>query len=54
MYETESAKSFLAQACKLWNKISLEFRRTDSLPVFKKSLCNVIFKEQLSLNHFSI
>ena len=26
----------------------------NSLPVFKKSSFNVIFKEQLSLNHFSI
>ena len=35
-------------------ELSLELRRKDSLPVFKKSLFDVIFKEQRSLNHFSI
>ena len=54
IHETEGEKSFLVRACKLWNKFSLELRRKDSLPVFKKTLFNVIFKEQLSLNHFSI
>ena len=52
--ETEGGKSFLVRACKLLNNLSLELRRKDSLPEFKKSLFNVIFKEQLSLNHFSI
>ena len=52
--ETEGEKSFLVRACKLWNNLSLELRRMDSLPAFKKSLFNVVFKEQLSLNHFSI
>ena len=54
MRETEGGKSFLVRVCNLWNTLSLELRSKDSLPVFKKILFNVIFKEQLNLNQFSI
>ena len=47
------SRSYL-KSCKLWNNLPLEIRRKDSLPAFKKSLWNSIFKEQLSLNHFHI
>ena len=47
------SRSYL-RSCKLWNNLPLEIRRKDSLPAFKKSLWNSIFKEQLSLNHFHI
>lgn len=36
--ETKGGKSFVVRACRLWNKLSLELRRKDSLPAFKKSL----------------
>ena len=52
--KTEGGKSFLVRACKLWSALSLELRSKDSLSAFKKSLFNVTFDEQLSLNHFSI
>ena len=54
IHETDDGKSFLVRTCKLWNKLSLEFRSRDSLLAFKKSLFSVTFKEQLSLNYFSI
>lgn len=38
----------------MWNNLSLELRRKDSLPAFKKSVFNLIFNEQLSLNHLYI
>lgn len=41
--EAEGGKSFLVGACKIWNNLSLELRRKDSLPVFKKRLFNLIF-----------
>lgn len=52
--ETVGGKSFLVRACKIWNNLSLELRRKDSFPAFKKSLFNLIFNEQLSLNHLYI
>ena len=52
--ETEDGRSFLLRSTKLWDNLPVEIRRKDSLPAFKKSLRNLIFKEQLSLNHFHI
>ena len=52
--KTEGGKSFLVRAWKLRSALSLELRSKDSLSAFKKSLFNVTFNEQLTLNHFSI
>ena len=45
--ETEGVESFLVRACKRLNKLSLELRRKDPFPVFKKSLFHVISKNSL-------
>ena len=49
---TEGGKPFLAKSLELWNSLPLEIRCNDSLPASMKCLWNVIFKEELKLNHF--
>ena len=46
---TEGGRTFTVTACREWNKLPLQMSST-----FKNSLWNRIFKDQKSLNHFSL
>ena len=51
---TEGGRTFTVTACREWNKLPLQMRKAETLKTFKNSLWNRIFKDQQSLNHFSI
>ena len=51
---TEDGRTFTVTASLEWNKLPLQMRKAETLKTFKNSLWNRIFKDQQSLNHFSI
>ena len=51
---TEGGRTFTVTASLKWNKLPLQMRKAETLKTFKNSLWNRIFKDQQSLNHFSI
>ena len=51
---TEGGRTFTVTACREWNKLPLQMRKAETLKTSKNSLWNRIFKDQQSLNHFSI
>ena len=51
---TEGGRTFTVTASLEWNKLLLQMRKAETLKTFKNSLWNRIFKDQQSLNHFSI
>ena len=51
---TEGGRTFTVTACREWNKLPLQMRKAETLKTFKNSLWNRIFKDQQSLNHFSL
>ena len=50
----EGGRTFTVTASLEWNKLPLQVRKAETLKTFKNSLWNRIFKDQQSLNHFSI
>ena len=51
---TEGCRTFTVPACREWNKLPLQMKKLDTLKTFKNTLRNRIFKDQQSLNHFSL
>ena len=51
---TEVGRTFTVTACREWNKLPLQMRKAETLKTFKNSLWNRIFKDQQSLNRFSL
>ena len=50
--ENEGRKSFTVSGIKTWNNLSIELRKSPSLPSFKKSLKKTFLDKYTSADHF--
>ena len=52
--QTEGGRMFTTTTCQLWNSLSLNLMKSNSLHAFKDAMWNDLFNQQKSLNHFTV